>query len=102
MWGDGGWNEAGAVVPTPSVSQGQDCSAGGFCRSLASSPAPEAPEPHYSAFNSSKGADLTLEPKLPLPWHPVAKKGTLGPSGLQTRRVEPQGQRWEHFPFWDP
>lgn len=37
---------------------------GCFCRRLASSLVLEAPGPHYSAFNSSKGAEWALKCKL--------------------------------------
>lgn len=76
------------MVQCPPLSRprgGQDCSVGCFCGSLARSLAPEAPGPHYSAFNSSKGAELALECKLPLPWHRADIRGAPDLPSLPTR-----------------
>lgn len=76
-------------------SRGQECSVGCFCRILASSLAPEAPGPHYSAFNSSKGAESALECKLPLPLQWTAK-GPGSPQSTDRVQLEGQGQELPH------
>lgn len=80
-WATPGWGGKGG-------GGGRTTPVGCFCGSLASSLALEAPGPYYSAFTSSKGAELALECKRPLLQHQADSRGALELPSLQTRRAQ--------------